>query len=373
MAAVIENGLSRSGIKFCWNEPSSRGRCDRGALRTVHDRRRLSGQCNGNQSGKNDQKRKKHFRNGGNERGTPRGSHGVRSHGALHNEKIRAPISEREHESKTHGQAEPLDAQTIGVRAAHADPRMHVGRAERSLQARPATNILQAEPDERNETGNDKKKLKNFVVDGARQSTEVDVGEHDQRRHDNASVKDPRLRESESTEWRVKNVQCLNQLGHGVHGNAGRKNRHGGERNGVQTARFFVETQPQVFRHGAGTGTVVERHHENTDEHHRRDGADPIKVAGEDAVLRAGRAHADNFLRAEVGGNKSKATDPCGYGTASQEKIRAGFHVAFEGRADAQHEREVHGHDDPVDGGQAHSCDLLNCKSLKRRCVKRAT
>src|SRR6266581_5670339 len=116
MAAVIENGLSRGGVEFCWNEPSSRRRCDGRALRTVHNRRRLRGERDGDQSGKNDEKWKKHFRNGSDERSAPRGGHGIRGHGALHDEKIRTPISEGKHEAKSHGQAEPLDAETVGVR-----------------------------------------------------------------------------------------------------------------------------------------------------------------------------------------------------------------------------------------------------------------
>jgi hypothetical protein len=38
--------------------------------------------------------------------------------------------------------------------------------------------------------------------------------------------------------------------------------------------------------------------------------ADPVKMRGHDAVLRAGRAHADHFLRAEIGGEEGQAGDP---------------------------------------------------------------
>jgi len=46
-------------------------------------------------------------------------------------------------------------------------------------------------------------------------------------------------------------------------------------------------------------------------------------------------AHADDFLRAEVRGNKCQPADPGGNGAACEEKVRACLHRAFQGEADA--------------------------------------
>ena len=111
-------------------------------------------------------------------------------------------------------------------------------------------------------------------------------------------------------------MQGLNKLGDRVHRNARRKNRHYSERDGVQPPRFLIEAQPQILGYGERARTIIKRHHEDANEHHRGDGADPIEVRSGDAVLRAGSAHADDFLRAEVRGNKCQPADPGGNGAA---------------------------------------------------------
>ena len=116
----------------------------------------------------------------------------------------------------------------------------------------------------------------------------------------------------------------------------------------------IVEAEAKVFGDGAGLRSVIERHHEDADEDHGGDGADPVEVAGDDAVLGARGSHADDFLGAEVGGDEGEAADPGWDGTAGEEKIIAGAHVALEGEADAQHKDKVDQHDEPVDDGKSH-------------------
>ena len=98
----------------------------------------------------------------------------------------------------------------------------------------------------------------------------------------------------------------------------------------LKAARLFIEAQLQVLGHRARLRAVVERHHEDAEEHHGRDGADPIEVAGHDAVLGAGRGHADDFLRAEIGREEGEARDPGGNGASGQEEVGAAVHVALE-------------------------------------------
>ena len=68
--------------------------------------------------------------------------------------------------------------------------------------------------------------------------------------------------------------------------------------------------------------------------------------------FRAGRAHADDFLGAEVGADEGESADPGRDGAAGQKEVVGGAHVALEREADAQHEDEVDQHDEPVDEGE---------------------
>src|ERR1019366_6051212 len=92
-----------------------------------------------------------------------------------------------------------------------------------------------------------------------------------------------------------------------------------------------------------------EGHHEYGQEHHRRDGAHPVEVAGHDAVLGAGSSHADDFLSAEVGGEESQARDPGGNGAARHEEVGAALHIAFEDPPDADDEGKVDEQNSVVD------------------------
>jgi hypothetical protein len=150
----------------------------------------------------------------------------------------------------------------------------------------------------------------------------------------------------------VKDVQRLNELGHGIHGDAGRKYRHGGEGKGVEGAGLFVKAQPQVFRHGARARAVIKGHHENPDKDHCRNSADPIKVAGGDSILGSRRSHPDHFLRAKIGGNKREAANPSGNRTAGKKEIGTGPRVSLQCQADAQHKDEIDDHDDPINRSQ---------------------
>ena len=116
------------------------------------------------------------------------------------------------------------------------------------------------------------------------------------------------------------------------------------------TARVF--SSKRIRRYSGtltGFGAVVEGHHEDADEAHGGDGADPVEVAGHYSVLCTRGTHTDHFLGSQVGGDEGKAADPGGNGAASKEEVVAGAHIALEGEADAQHKDEVDQHDEPVD------------------------
>ena len=294
----------------------------------------------------NDEEGEQHLRDRRDQRRAPGRAHGVRRHGALHDQEIRAPVPEREHEAEAHHQAEPLDADGIVGRGAHERPAAGVGVGREAVgrgdgreprhQPGPAAHVAQAQPHQRREAEHDQEELQHLVVDRAGEPAEEDVSEHDAGGDEDARVEAPA-------------EQQVEQLTHGIERDAGRKDRHGRERDRVDRAGFLVEAQLQVLRDGAGARAVVERHHEQRHEHHRGDRADPVEVAGGDAVLGARGAHADHFLRAEIGGEEGQARHPCRHRATRQEEIGARAHGALQRHPDAEHEPEVQQHHDVVD------------------------
>ena len=128
------------------------------------------------------------------------------------------------------------------------------------------------------------------------------------------------------------------------------------------SARVF--SSKRSFRysgHAAGAASVIERHHEDAHEQHGRHRADPIEMRGHDAVFRAGRAHSDHFLRAQVGGDERQAGDPDRNGAAGSQKIFAGGDLALDQPADAQYEGEIERQDEIVDRGQRQAESLSAC------------
>ncbi len=303
----------------------------------------------GDEAGQDDEEGEEHLGDGGDEGDAAGGDLGVGGHGALDDEEVGAPVAEGEDEAEAHGQADPLDAEGVGGGVGHAAPGVrHVG-GKRLLDSLPAAYVAQADPDERGEAGDDEEELEDFVVDGAGEAAEEDVSEDDDRREEDGDVEDVGVGDDA-----VEEAEGLDEERHRVHGDAGGEHGHDGEGEGVDGAGLLVEAHAEVLGDAAGLGAVVEGHHEDADEDHGGDGAYPVEMAGDDAVLGARGAHADDFLRAEVGGDEGEAADPGGNGASGEEEVVAGAHVALEGEADAQNEDEIDQHDEPVDDGQSH-------------------
>jgi hypothetical protein len=226
---------------------------------------------------------------------------------------------------------------------------------QRAPDPGPAAGVTQPEIHERQESGDDEEELQHFVVDGARQPADEHVDEHDEGGRDNADMEDVLRSEAERGERRVEDVQDLQQLRHRVHRNAGREHRHQRERDRIEAARLLVESKPQVLRYRPRARPVIERHHEDAKEDHRRDRADPVEMAGRDAVLRTGRCHADDFLRAQVGRNERQAAHPRGDRASRLKEVHAGRRRALQCEADTQHEPEVDEHQHPVEPGKRHT------------------
>ena len=77
------------------------------------------------------------------------------------------------------------------------------------------------------------------------------------------------------------------------------------------------------------------------DEDHRGHRANPVKVRGHDAVLRARCAHPDHFLRAQIGRQKRQAGDPDRHVMAGRQKLARRGDGLAQPPPDANHEAEV--------------------------------
>ena len=203
------------------------------------------------------------------------------------------------------------------------------------LHAAPAADVVQPDQREREQRGEDDEELQHLVVDRRGEAAERDVGEHDRGGDDDPEQDRPAQQQLEHERQRVQ-----------VHA----RDQHGGERERqrVEQVRRAVEAQAQVLRHAAHLRAVVERHHHDPEEDHRRDRADPVVVHGRVAELRAVGGHAEDLERAEVGRDEREAGDPGGQRAAREEVVEARLDVALGREADAEHGDEVEEQDQVV-------------------------
>jgi hypothetical protein len=197
-------------------------------------------------------------------------------------------------------------------------------------QAAPAADVDEADDHDRQQRRDDHEELEHLVVDGRRQPAEADVDHDDRAGDDDADEQRPAEQQLEHQGERIE-VDARDQ--------------HGGEREGdrVELVRRVVEPQAQVLRHRANLRAVVERHHHEAQEDHRRDCADPVVVDRRDAVLGAVGRHPDHLERAEVGRDEGEAGDPRRQRAAGQEVVEARVDVALGHEPHAEHDEEVRG------------------------------
>ncbi len=234
----------------------------------------------------------------------------------------------------------------------HAAPGMKIGGRQGCAQAMDAADVVESDEHQRQKSGNDEGKLEHLVVNGTGEPAEEDVAQDDDGRKQHGKVEDPSQRQTQHDKQTVEDVQGLDEPGHGIHGDAGGEYRHHGKGTGIQRTGLFIEAKAEKLRHGTGLRAVVERHHEDADEDHGRNGTNPVEMAGCQAVFGSGGTHADDFLRAKIGTHEGQATDPGRKCAACLKEILAGLHVALEGNANAQYKDEVQQHDQPVNGGE---------------------
>ena len=137
--------------------------------------------------------------------------------------------------------------------------------------------------------------------------------------------------------------------------------------NAADRARALPIAQLQVSGHRVRLADVVEGHHHDAQEEHGGDGADPIPVRGQDAVLirRSGPAH--QLQRAEVGRNEAQARDPRGHLAAGHEELFAGVGLALQVEADPDHHHEVDRDNGDIEQAQMRERGRAKCEERARR------
>ena len=191
---------------------------------------------------------------------------------------------------------------------------------------------------ERQQRRHDHEELQHLVVDRRAQPTQGDVRQHDHRGDDQREVEVP-------AEQRLEDAAEQEQV------DAGDQQLRDRERDRVDQVRAGAEPAAHELRDRPDLRAVVERHHHDAEEEHRRDRADPEVVDGRQPELGAGRRHAHDLDRAEVGGDERQAGHPGRQRAAREEEVDRVGDLAPGQHADAQHDGEVEEDDQVVDEG----------------------
>ena len=289
-----------------------------------------------------------HLREGADDRRLAGRRDRVRRHRPLHLDEVRRPVAEGLHEPESEHDAD--DGPELGVEAGErvARPGVQLLLRRRGIaharvladprgEAVPAPHVLEAEQRERRQRGDDHEELEHLVVDRRRQPAEGDVGEHDRGGDDE---RDPQRPAEQRLDDRAEQEQV----------DARDEQLRDGERDRVHEVRGRAEPAEHELRHRAHLRAVVERHHHDAEEEHRRDGADPEVVHGGQPELGAVRRHAHDLDRAEVGRDEGQSGHPRRERAPGEEEVHRVRHLASGQDADAEHEGEVDDDDQVVDG-----------------------
>ena len=199
---------------------------------------------------------------------------------------------------------------------------------DRLLQAAPASDPVQTDQGQGEQRGDDDEELQNLVVDRRGQAAEGDVGEDDDGGDDERHPQGPAQ-------------QALHDRAQQVEVDAGDEQLRQGEGQGVdQMGRGPVAAEHEL-RNRADLGAVVEGHHDQAEEDHRRDRADPEVVEGRQAVLGPVGGHAHDLHGAQVGRDEGDAGDPGGQRAPGGEELVGGGRLAPGHESHADDEGEV--------------------------------
>ena len=314
--------------------------CQRGTC--GHQMKRQYGECD--QTWNDDDERHGHLEKRTDDGGEFRRSQIFRGKNTLHDEEVGGPVAEADDEAEAEDDAGPVHAHGVILRAAERrpgvseilsweivpDPRDHAGPSVRFDEA-----------ENRDEEGSkpDQEKLENLVKDRGEKTSSGDVDSDGERRNPNA-------------EMNVPAEHDFHDYGHCIHIDARHEDGHERERDCAEAACGRAVTQLQVAGDGVRFRDVIKRHHDDAEEQHRGDRADPIPVRGEDAVLIRRARPAEQFERTKIRGEEAEARDPGRHLAAGEEKIFAAFGESSEVKSDGEHHGEVDDDDRHIDGAE---------------------
>ena len=205
----------------------------------------------------------------------------------------------------------------------------------------PTAGFDQADDGDQHGAEPDQYELQHLIEDGRKQAAQSDVEHHGDGGDPDADVNIPA-------------EHHLHDERHGVHIDAAHEDGHQAEGNGGEGARRFAEAEFEVAGDGVRLGDVIERDHHDPEEDHGGNGADPIPVNRQNAVLigRCGPAH--EFERTQVGGEETKSRDPSCHLASREEEIFAGLGEPLQVEADSEDGHEIQNDDGEVDRGEGH-------------------
>ena len=209
-------------------------------------------------------------------------------------------------------------------------------RGDLVLQAAVPADPVQAQQRERQQRGDDHEELEDLVVDRGRQPAEGDVGQHDEGGEDQGHPERPAEQRDHDAAEQVEVDPGDEQLRHR-------------ERDRVDQVRAGAEAAPHELGDRAHLGAVVERHHDDAEEEHRRDRADPEVVHGRQADLGAGGGHAHDLDGPEVGRHEGQPGDPGRQRATREEEVDRVRDPPTGHQPDREDESEVDRDDQVVD------------------------
>ena len=203
-------------------------------------------------------------------------------------------------------------------------------------QAVPAADAVETEQRQRRQRRHDHEELQHLVVDGGLEPAQGDVREHDHGRDDQG---DPQRPPEQGPHDAAEQVEV----------DAGDQQLRDGEGDRVHQVRAGTEPAEHELRNRADLRAVVERHHHDAEEQHRRDGAHPEVVHGRQPELRTRGRHPHDLDGPQVGRDEGQPRHPGGERAAREEEVE-GVRDATTGHpADREHEPEVDEDDQVVD------------------------
>ena len=206
-----------------------------------------------------------------------------------------------------------------------------------SDHAGPAAGFNHADDGDEERAEPDQNELQDLIEDGREEAAQEDVSR-------DGGGGDP------DAEIHIPAEDDIHHLRHGEHIDAAHEHGHEAEGDGGKGAGGLAVAQLEIAGDGVGLRDVIERDHHQREKDHGGDGADPIPVRGEDAVLigRCGPTH--EFKRTQIGGEEAETSDPSGHFPAGEEEVFPGLGVVLQIEADADHRDEVERDDDAIDG-----------------------